>query len=567
MIFSPFKMALSKKIVVLVLLLFANFIHTEAWRRHHKFFVKEASYTRLCATKNILTVNGQFPGPTLYVHEGDTIYVKVHNNGRYNITIHWHGVKQPRNPWSDGPVYITQCPIQPGDSFNYKIIFSSEIGTLWWHAHSDWLRATVHGAIIVYPKHGRSYRFPKPHQEVPIIFGEWWKEDVREVLREFVASGGGPRNSDAYTINGQPGDLYPCSSQDTFMLNVEYGKRYLLRMVNAAMNEILFFAIANHSLTVVGADGSYTKPFTKDYVIIAPGQTLDCLLEANQKARGSYYMAARAYSTALPFDNSTTTAILNYGDSLPTTTSPLLPSLPFYNDTTAAFDFLGNLRYPDPLLFPLNKYDTRIISTISVNTLPCANASCAGPNGNRLAASMNNISFVSPFIDILEAYYYHINGVFGTRFPRVPPLFFNFTGTNLPTILLTPERATEVRVIRYNSIIEVVFQGTNLVGGLDHPMHLHGFNFYVLGWGFGNFDKKKDPKNYNLVDPPYRNTVIVPINGWAAIRFKAHNPGVWFLHCHLERHLTWGMETVFIVKDGKRAQERILPPPRHMPRC
>ncbi|XP_023766287.1 laccase-15 [Lactuca sativa] len=561
-------MALSKNIVVLVLLLFANFIHSEAWRRHYKFFVKEASYTRLCATKNILTVNGQFPGPTLYVHEGDTIYVKVHNNGRYNITIHWHGVKQPRNPWSDGPVYITQCPIQPGDSFNYKIIFSEEIGTLWWHAHSDWLRATVHGAIIVYPKHGRSYRFPKPDQEVPIIFGEWWKEDVREVLREFVASGGGPRNSDAYTINGQPGDLYPCSSQDTFMLNVQYEKRYLLRMVNAAMNEILFFAIANHSLTVVGADGSYTKPFTKDYVIIAPGQTLDCLLEANQKVRGSYYMATRAYSTALPFDNTTTTAILNYdGYSLPTTTSPLLPSLPFYNDTTAAFDFLGNLRYPDPLLFPLNKYDTRIISTISVNTLPCANASCAGPNGNRLAASMNNISFVSPFIDILEAYYYHINGVFGTQFPRVPPLFFNFTSTNLPTILLTPKRATEVRVIRYNSTIEVVFQGTNLVAGLDHPMHLHGFNFYVVGWGFGNFDKKKDPKNYNLVDPPYRNTVIVPINGWAAIRFKAHNPGVWFLHCHLERHLTWGMETVFIVKDGKKAQERILPPPRHMPRC
>ncbi|KAI3496834.1 hypothetical protein L1887_39212 [Cichorium endivia] len=563
-------MALRKKTVVLVFLSLANFIHTEAWRRHHEFFVKEAAYTRLCATKNILTINEQFPGPTLYVHEGDTIYVKVHNNGRYNITIHWHGVKQPRNPWSDGPEYITQCPIQPGDTFNYKIVFSEEIGTIWWHAHSDWSRATVHGAIIVYPKPGTGYPFPKPHEEVPIIFGEWWKEDVMEVLQEFVVSGGAPRDSDAYTINGQPGDFYPCSSQDTFKLNVEYGKTYLLRMVNAAMNEILFFAIANHSLTVVGADGSYTKPLTKEYVVIAPGQTLDCLLEANQTEMGSYYMAARAYSTliAIPFDNSTTTAVLQYnGDSLSPTTSPLLPSLPFYNDTTAAFDFIGSLRSPGPLLFPLNKYDMQIISTVSVNTLPCPNASCAGPNGTRLAASMNNISFVFPFIDILEAYYYQMNGVFGTRFPRVPPFYFNFTGTDLPSILLTPERATEVRVIPYNWTIEVVFQGTNLVAGLDHPMHLHGYNFYVLGWGFGNFDEKKDPLTYNLVDPPYRNTVIVPINGWAAIRFKAHNPGVWFLHCHLERHLTWGMETVFIVKDGNEIQERILPPPRHMPRC
>ncbi|XP_024977128.1 laccase-15-like [Cynara cardunculus var. scolymus] len=535
--------------------------------------VTEASYTRLCETKNILTVNGQFPGPTLYAYEGDTVYVKVYNRARENITIHWHGVKQPRNPWSDGPEYITQCPIQPGDTFNYKIIFSMEFGTLWWHAHSDWSRATVHGAIVVYPKHGpSSYPFPRPDQEVPIIFGEWWKEDVMEVLREFVESGGAPRNSDAYTINGQPGDLYPCSSQGMFNLNVKYGKRYLLRMVNAAMNEILFFAIANHSLTVVGADGSYTKPFTNEYVVISPGQTLDCLLEANQVLpRSHYYMAARPYSptTSIPLDNTTTTGVVRYdNDDDDDISMTIFPSLPFYNDTIAAFEFLGGLRSLNPPLFPLTSYDTQILSTVSVNTFPCRNNSCSGPNGTRFAASMNNISFVFPStIDILEAYYYHINGVFGTRFPSVPPFIYNFTSTDLPAILLTPEWGTEVRVIEYNSIVRVVFQGTNLVVGLDHPMHLHGFNFYILGWGFGNFDKDNDPLNYNLVDPPFRNTVLVPVNGWAAIAFKAHNPGVWFLHCHLERHLTWGMDTVFIVKDGKRIEERILPPPNHMPPC
>ncbi|GJY01901.1 laccase/diphenol oxidase family protein, partial [Tanacetum coccineum] len=487
--------------------------------------VKEASYTRLCEMKNILTVNGQFPGPTLNVREGDTIYVKVHNNGRYNITIHWHGVKQPRNPWSDGPEYITQCPIQPGDSFNYEIIFSMEVGTIWWHAHSDWSRATVHGAIVVQPGPGRSYPFLQPHEEVPIIFGEWWKEDIMEVLKEFVTSGGAPRDSDAYTINGQPGDFYPCSSEDTFKLNVTYGRKYLLRMVNAAMNEILFFAIANHSLTVVGADGSYTKPLTKDYVVISPGQTLDCLLEANQvPPQGRYYMAARAYSTGVgvSFDNTTTTGILQYDSG--STTSPIRPSLPYYNDTIAAFNFLGRLKSLGPLSFPLRAHDTQIYSTISINTFPCQNTSCEGPNDTRLAASMNNISFESPRIDILEAYYYNINNEFGTRFPSVPPLYYNFTGNNLPLILQTPKRATEVRVIEYDSIVEVVFQGTNLVSGLDHPMHLHGFNFYVVGWGYGNFDNKTDPLNYNLVDPPFRNTVLVPINGWATIRFKASNP-------------------------------------------
>lgn len=38
---------------------------------------------------NIITVNGQFPGPTLHVRNGDTLMVKVYNNAQYNATIHW----------------------------------------------------------------------------------------------------------------------------------------------------------------------------------------------------------------------------------------------------------------------------------------------------------------------------------------------------------------------------------------------------------------------------------------------------------------------------------------------
>lgn len=84
-----------------------------------------------------------------------------------------HGVKQRRNPWSDGPVYITQCPIKPGSSQTYTIVLSDEEGTVWWHAHNDWARATVHGAFIVYPRrHGKGYPFLKPHKEIPIILGQ-----------------------------------------------------------------------------------------------------------------------------------------------------------------------------------------------------------------------------------------------------------------------------------------------------------------------------------------------------------------------------------------------------------
>lgn len=45
--------------------------------------------TRVCATKPIVTVNGKFPGPTLYAREDDTVIVKVVNHVQENVTIHW----------------------------------------------------------------------------------------------------------------------------------------------------------------------------------------------------------------------------------------------------------------------------------------------------------------------------------------------------------------------------------------------------------------------------------------------------------------------------------------------
>ncbi|RVX07074.1 Laccase-14 [Vitis vinifera] len=558
---------------ILVFQLFGGGIHCQASTSRHTFVVREASYTRLCSTKKMLTVNGQFPGPTIYAMKGETIIVDVYNRGKENVTIHWHGVNMPRYPWTDGPEYITQCPIQSGSKFSQKIILSSEEGTLWWHAHNDWTRATVHGAIIVYPKNETKYPFHKPNAEVLIILGQWWKIDVNAIRDEALASGADANASDSLLINGQPGDLLPCSKSDTFKLTVDHGKTYLLRMINAALHEPFFFSIAKHKMTVVGTDGSYTKPLTQDYITIFPGQTFDVLLEANQRP-DHYYMAAIAFSLAPAsrniYDNTTTTAIVQYRGYYTPSSPPFLPHLPAYNDTNASVQVMASLRSLADAEHPCNvplSTSTKLIYTVSLNSYPCVNDSCEGPNGTRSAASINNISFHTPTIDILEAYYYNISGVYEDNFPSVPPVVFDFTADYLPLLYQLPSTGTKVRVLEYNSTVEIVFQGTNLVGGAIHPMHLHGHSFYVVGWGFGNFDENRDPMRYNLVDPPHHNTISVPKNGWVAIRFKASNPGVWFMHCHIEDHLTWAMATAFIVKNGKHPKAQMLPPPSDMPPC
>ncbi|KAI4387959.1 hypothetical protein MLD38_000341 [Melastoma candidum] len=225
------------------------------------FVVKSTNFTRVCTTKSMLMVKDSFPGPTLTVRRGDTAYVNVYNQAPYGITIPWsHGIEQPRNPWSDGPVYVTQCPILPGTNFTYEVIFSTEEGTLWWHAHSDWSRATVHGAIMILPALGTTYPFPEPDEERVIVLASRYNMDVMTLMTTALHEGGLTGLSNAFCINGEPGDFYSCSNKTTYHLSVDYGKTYLLRIVSSVQNTNMYVAIADRNLTVVGWDGSYVKP-------------------------------------------------------------------------------------------------------------------------------------------------------------------------------------------------------------------------------------------------------------------------------------------------------------------
>ncbi|KAM6589838.1 hypothetical protein CsatA_012443 [Cannabis sativa] len=550
-----------------------------ATTRHYKFHIKLKNVTRLCHTKSIVTVNDQFPGPRIVAREGDRLLINVVNHIQNNISIHWHGIRQIRSGWADGPAYVTQCPIQTGQSYVYNFTVVGQRGTLFWHAHISWLRATVYGPLVILPKHGIPYPFTKPYKEVPIIFGEWWNADPEAVINQALQTGGGPNVSDAYTINGLPGPLYNCSAEDTFKLKVKPGKTYLLRLINAALNDELFFSIANHTVKVVEADAVYVKPFDTNTILIAPGQTTNLLLKTKpQFPNATFLMSARPYVTGLgTFDNSSVAGILEYESSNSKThlsvkkLQLLKPILPALNDTSFATKFANKLRSLANTRFPANvpqKVDKHFFFTIGLGTNPCQhNNTCQGPtNGTMFAASINNISFALPNTALLQAHFTgQSNRVYTTDFPTKPIVPFNYTGTPPNNTMVS--NGTKLVVLPFNTSVELVMQDTSILGAESHPVHLHGFNFFVVGQGFGNFNPNKDPANYNLVDPIERNTVGVPSGGWVAIRFLADNPGIWFMHCHLEIHTSWGLKMAWKVLDGKLPNQKLLPPPADLPKC
>lgn len=201
-----------------------------------------------------------------------------------------------------------------------------------------------------------------------------------------------------------------CVAENTYRWQVDHGKTYLLRLVNAAMNAELYFAIAQHVLTVVGLDGSYLKPVVTEYVMISPGQTMDILVTANQTRLGRYYMAARQFDSVRPddtdYDHINVTAILEYRGNYTPTSTPIFPSsLPTYQDIKSAIYFTDRLRsladQDHPVNVPKN-ITTMMYISVSMNSITF---DYEGTSQSSLSSSLNNVSWVNPTTDVLLAYY------------------------------------------------------------------------------------------------------------------------------------------------------------------
>ncbi|KFK37431.1 hypothetical protein AALP_AA4G256200 [Arabis alpina] len=447
-----------------------NIGEISAATRFYQFKVQTMRLTRLCQTKEIVTINGKFPGPAITAQEDDRIVVKVINMTPYNTTIHW---------------------------------------------------ATVYGPLIVYPKASVPYPFKKPFYEHTVLLGEYWLKNVVELEQHVLESGGPPPPADAFTINGQPGPNYICSSKDVYEIKIVPRKTYLLRLINAGINMESFFTIANHRLTIVEVDGEYTKPFTTERVMLVPGQTMNVLVTADQ-AIGRYSIAMGPYESAknVKFQNTSAIANFLYFGALPN--SVTLPAkLPIFNDNIAVKTVMDGLRSLNAVDVPKD-IDDRLFITIGINVNKCNSENpidkCQGPREGRLAASLNNISFVEPKVSILEAYYKQLEGYFTLDFPTTPEKTYDFVNGAPNDIANDTQAANGTRAIvfEYGSRIQIIFQNTGTLTTENHPIHLHGHSFYVIGYGTGNYDQRT--AEFNLEDPPYLNTIGVPVGGWAAIR-------------------------------------------------
>ena len=65
--------------------------------------------------------------------------------------------------------------------------------------------------------------------------------------------------------------------------------------------------------------------------------------------------------------------------------------------------------------------------------------------------------------------------------------------------------------------------GANRTAQEQHPFHMHGHHFWVLGYGLGSFNASTNSSSLNYVNPAFRDSFTIFKNGWTVIRFKARS--------------------------------------------
>lgn len=521
--------------------------------RHYKWQVNYLLRSPDCVESVLIAINEGFPGPTIQAEAGDTIVVELENKlPTEGVVIHWHGIRQRGTPWSDGTASVTQCAINPGETYVYRFVVDKP-GTYFYHAHHGMQRsAGLYGLLIVDVGKGEKEPFPFDG-ELNIIVSDWWHKSIYEQMtglhsKPFRWIGepqslliGGRGHYNCSLVPTQAGTISAnCNNKnhqcEPFILSVEAGKTYRVRIASATALSSLNFIIEGHNMLLVEAGGNYIEPVEVENVDIYSGQTYSFLVKADQDPSRNYWAAVnvRGRRPNTPPGLAIFNYIPNQATSWPSTAPPASPA---WNDFAYSKAFANKIVARDgfgPRVPP--KSDRTIVLLNTQNYID-----------GYTKWAINNVSLVLPVTPYLAALKYKLRNAFDHR---AAPETYSPNGYDIMRPPSNPNAVTgnSVYSLNFNATVDVVLQNANVLtpNSSDiHPWHLHGHDFWVLAYGDGAFIPSQDVGKFNLRNPPLQNTVVVFPYGWTAIRFVADNAGAWAFHCHIEPHLHMGMGVVF----------------------
>ncbi|KAF9435152.1 hypothetical protein BGZ76_006820 [Entomortierella beljakovae] len=482
-------------------------------------------------TRPVILVNEKYPGPKIEVNRGDSVTVIVENALDVPTSFHWHGLTMKGDPWYDGVPGMNQCPIPPGTNFTYAFGTDDVVGTHWWHAHfeNQYIDGLV-GAIIIRDPPETNPFLHAYDEERTVILTDWYHQATGPLLKHYLSpkSGGMEPVPNNGLINGkhtfncsnvQPADL-PCTEGERAVIHVVSNRRYRLRIINTSAAAPFLFSIDNHQLQVIEADGTDLNPIMVDSLPINSGQRYSVIVTTNQDVQ-NYWMRAEMGMACLPNTPSNLDPIIlgeiryqGAGKTTPTSKGRFNPAPPKK----------GELPEVNPAFVEACK-DLDIYNLHPLKPQPVLEP---------IASSFQvKISFKADKTDkIIRGY---LNDITFDSNAWNPTIVQNLNSTAVYSV-----NEHVMKLQRRDSVVQIILENP----GGQHPFHLHGHVFQVIAQGTGVYEEGKTP--INAVNPLRRDTATVPRKGFTVVRFKADNPGVWSLHCHIEWHVTTGLVMQFI---------------------
>jgi FtsP/CotA-like multicopper oxidase with cupredoxin domain len=191
--------------------------------------------------------NGQSPGPTIEVVEGDRVRIFVTNKLPEHTSVHWHGQRLPNG--MDGISGVTQPAIEPGKTFVYEFV-AKRPGTFMYHPHADEMVQMAMGMMGFWVTHPKDPKFQRVDRDFCFLLNAYDIEPGSATPKVNTML-----DFNLWTFNSRafPGvDPLVCAKGDRVRIRVGN-----LTMTNHPIH------MHGHEFVVTGTDGGWTPPASR----------------------------------------------------------------------------------------------------------------------------------------------------------------------------------------------------------------------------------------------------------------------------------------------------------------
>ncbi|EGD93868.1 multicopper oxidase [Trichophyton tonsurans CBS 112818] len=495
-------------------------IFPEGVTRKYNLVVDEGTVNLDGVTANhAMLFNGQYPGPWIQACWGDIVEITVTNKLKYNGTaLHCHGLRMFDNLLMDGVPGVTQCPIAPEDTFTYRFR-ATQYGSTWYHSHyslqySDGLVGplTIHGPSSA--EYDASID--------PLLLGDHLHrsafQDYYKVQTRI------PPEMDSQILNGI-GNYNNDTSRRPYSTLVKAGKKYLMRLINTSTDTTFVFSIDKHNFTVIGADLVPLEPYDTSHILIGIGQRYHVILNTlpDVKDGDSFWIrmvpagdgCSRFRKDHVPDERMGALYYEKKTNVLPKSEGGGY-DISCRDEPYERLKPIQKWTVPDPLLAPDLMTKTQKIG-IDIWNPPGRPADAPKIANWGVGPQPMWLNYSKPIVKNMDI----------EDWPE--------TWTVYPANDYTHEQWVYLVVTGQEKQAELArTQAPNA-----HPLHFHGHDFALLQQSYEPFNNKN--LNLKLDNPPRRDVVLLPSNGFVVIAFKADNPGSWLMHCHIAWHASAGL--------------------------